>query len=95
VSCHIWLVVWIALTLMFVGGAKEYSGNFLCQVSPGMSEQQVLRAWGQPDHVQISSYVKDNGLCRVDLCTWVYDSPTRTVFFKDSQVMQCSEHYGA
>jgi len=91
VSCHVWLVVWIALTLIFVGGALDYTHDYLGQVAPGMSQTQVLRAWGEPNHVLDTTYVQTCGGARIDLCTWVYDSPTRSVVFEGNKVAHCTE----
>jgi len=91
VSCHVWLLVWIALTLIFVGGAVDYTHDYLGQVAPGMSQMQVLQAWGDPDHVLDASYAQTRGGARIDLCTWVYDSPTRSVVFEGQRVAHCTE----
>ena len=91
VSCHLWLIVWVALTLIFVGGAADYTHDYLGQVAPGMSRTQVLRAWGEPDHVLDASYAQSRGGTRIDLCTWVYDAPTRSVVFEGQKVAHCTE----
>lgn len=90
-SCHVWLIVWIALTLMFVAGAVDYTRDYLAQVAPGMSQNQVLRAWGEPDHVLDASYTQKGGTSRIDLCTWLYDSPCRSVVFEGSKVAHCTK----
>jgi hypothetical protein len=83
-------MIWIALTLMFIAGAWEHSSNYLCRIAPGMCEEQVARAWGQPDQVVTSSYTNSEG-SQVKLSTWVYRSPDRLVKFRDSKAVQCSE----
>ena len=90
VGCQVRLMIWIALTLMFVAGAWDHASNYLCRVAPGMTEEQVAKAWGQPDEVVQSCYTDCEG-SRVDLCTWLYRSPDRFVKFRDSRAVLCSE----
>ena len=89
-SCHVWLIVWIALTLMFIGGAVDYTRDYLADVAPGMSQSQVLAAWGAPTQVVDSSYTTNSGASRIDLCTWWYESRGRCVVFEGSRVAHCS-----